>query len=386
MSKLIYLDHAATTPLDPGVYRVMQPYLRKEFGNPSALYTLGRVARGAIEEARVRTAAILECSSHEILFMSGGTESCNAAIFGVTAAQPTKKHIITQATEHKAVLEPIRALERRGYRVTVLPVDPNGVVDPRAVEAAIGNDTALVSIMYVNNEIGSINDIAAIAKICRRKKVPLHSDACQAGNLLPLQVTALGIDLLTINGSKIYGPKGSAILYLRDGTPFVPLLYGGGQERGLRSGTENVAAIVGFSHALVQAQDHRRAEVQHLKHCKKALVGALAQIPAQRINGSLESTLASTLSVSFKGVDAEKLVALLDDEGVVVGMGSACDAASLSASHVLVAVQVPEDERGGTIRFSMGRDTTLKAIARVGALLPRLIQRLRAAQGNAIAS
>ncbi len=374
----IYLDYAATTPIDPAIQKAIAPFLHTEFGNPSAPYHQGRVARAAVEESRVRVAAALGCSSHNILFMGSGTESTNTAIFGVAAANPARRHIITQATEHKAVLEPIRALEKRGWKVTILPVDSHGLVRPSDLTAALTDDTLLVSIMYANNEIGTVQPIAELARIAHAHGALFHTDACQAGNVLSLAVDSLGVDLLTLNGGKIYAPKGGAVLYVGDRVSLAPLIYGGGQERGLRAGTENVPAIVGLGFAVKMAQEQYLAEATRLAQLRQQLIAGITKdIPDFIINGSTNAVLPSTLSVSFKDVDAEKLVSLLDDDGIAVGMGSACDATSVEPSHVLQAIKRDPTYLRGTIRITMGRFTTSAEIEKLLSTLPPLVRRLR---------
>ena len=374
----IYLDYAATTPIDPAIQKAIAPFLHTEFGNPSAPYHQGRVARAAVEESRVRVAAALGCSSHNILFMGSGTESTNTAIFGVATANPARRHIITQATEHKAVLEPIRALEKRGWKVTILPVDAHGLVQPNDLAAALTDDTLLVSIMYANNEIGTVQLIAELARIAHARGALFHTDACQAGNVLSLAIDSLGVDLLTLNGGKLYAPKGGAILYVGDRVALAPLIYGGGQERGLRAGTENVPAIVGLGFAVKMAQSLWQAESERLAQLRATLVAGLAAVGGDfLINGHPDMVLPSTVSVSFKDVDAEKLVSLLDDDGIAVGMGSACDAPSVEPSHVLQALHRDPAYLRGTIRITMGRFTTPDEITKLLSILPTVVRRLR---------
>ena len=316
MNKQIYLDHAATTYLDPHVKRAMDPFWDKEFGNPSSFHSVGKHAKESVDEARGKIAKILSCRESEIIFTMGGTESDNLAIFGVAKAlEKTGKHIITSKIEHPAVWHSCEKLEKDGWKVSYIKVDRQGVVDLKELEAAITKETALVSVMYANNEIGTIEPIQEIAKIIRKKreefgvKTPyFHTDACQAAGALEMNVAKLGVDLLTFNGSKIYGPKGIGALYVKTGTPLTPILYGGGQERGLRSGTENVPAIIGLSEALTLAHEGKEKENARLIKLRDYLIKNLLKIPKTILNGHPESRLPNNVNISFMDIEGEAMV------------------------------------------------------------------------------
>jgi cysteine desulfurase len=382
----IYLDHAATTPVDPRVVEAMLPYWTTTWGNPSSLYEAGRAARAALDDARAGVARVLGCAPNEIIFTSGGTEGDNLAIKGVIeharrAGKPT--HLIATAIEHHAVLHAADYLAQTGTAVTVLPVDAEGFVDPAAVEAAIRPETALISVMYANNEIGTIQPLAAIAEIARRHGIPLHTDAVQAAGSLPLDVRALGIDLLTIAAHKVYGPKGVGALYVRAGTPILYQQQGGPQESDRRGGTENVAGVVGLATALALAEDEREGYVAHCRVLRDRLIdGILAAIPESRLNGPRgDRRLANNVNVGFTGVQGEDLIIALDLAGVAASSGSACTTGATEPSHVLRAIGVPDDAIAGSLRLTLGRDNTPEQIDTVLSLLPEIVARLREGWG-----
>ncbi len=383
----MYLDHAAATPVDPEVFFEMKPWLTTRFGNPSALYGFGVEAKKHIEVCRAGIANAFSTQKDTIIFTSGGTESNNTALFGVANAhEKYGKHIITTKIEHASVLEPIKELEEKGFEITYLNVNAEGKISLDEFKRALRKDTILVSIMYVNNEIGTIYPISEIGKeILKWRKnnntvYPyFHTDACQAATTQDLHVEKLHVDLLSLNGSKMYGPKGVGILYKRRGIDMAPLLYGGGQEFGMRGGTENVAGIVGITKALVLAE-----------HCKELYVNVAAlrnyfwesiklNIENVKLNGhDVEDPDRSSqnLNVSFLGVDAETLVLYLDEYGIMCSRGSACET-DKTGSHVLEALGLTEHEMQGTIRFTLGKDTTKKDIEYVMKYLPALVEALR---------
>ncbi len=378
MTKTIYLDHAAATPIDPRVLRVMQPYFSSSYGNPGSTHALGEQAKEAVEEARVRVAKILGAHAEEIIFTSGGTESINLAIKGVAFSRK-KGHIITSAIEHAAVLEPCRYLEKQGCRVTYVPVDEKGIIDPRDVENAIRKDTILISIMYVNNEVGTIQPIAEIGRIAKKHNIIFHSDACQAG-LLEWNVRKLNVDLMTLNGSKVHGPKGVGLLYRRADIPLVPLQHGGGQEFGFRSGTENVPGIIGFTKAVELMQKEKGKEKKRLDSLHQYFMkSVLREVPQTSILGSQKTNTYSPhiVNLVFRGVEAEVLLRHLSQQGIYVSIGSACHAQQLRVSHVLQAMGVAEQEGLSSIRFSLGRSTTKKGLDCVIRSLKEIISSLR---------
>lgn len=373
-----YFDHAATTPLDPRVFDAMLPYLGDVFGNPSSLYQGAREARRAVDRARDQVAEVLGCRSAEIVFTAGGTESDNAAVKGIALTRP-RGHIVTSSIEHHAVLGSAHFLAKLGYRVTELPVDWNGVLDPDAVGRSMDEDTALVSVMYANNEVGTIEPIEEIGRIARSRGVPFHVDAVQAAGALELDVDRLGVDLLSLSGHKFYGPKGSGALYVRRGTTWWPSLHGGNQERGRRAGTENVAGIVGFATALVLAQAERERNNRRLQAMRDRVVaGVLTSTRGARLTGHPEHRLPNLASFCVAGVSGEDLLLALDSHGIMASTGSACTSGSLEPSHVLLALGLPPALAGGSLRISLGRQNTDDEIDRFIALLPGLVERLRA--------
>ena len=378
----IYLDHAATTPVDPAVVAAMLPYWTEVWGNPSSLYAAGRAARAALDEARAAVAAVLRCAPGEVIFTSGGTEGDNLALKGVVQAALLAgrgRHLVTTAIEHHAILHTAAYLERFGAEVTYLPVDAEGCVAPADVAAALRPDTCIVSVQYANNEIGTIEPLAEIAAVTRARDIPLHTDAVQAAGSLPLDVDALGVDLLTIAAHKFYGPKGVGALYVRAGTPILYQQQGGPQEGDRRGGTENVALAVGLATALTRAATARDADNAHSRALRDRLTsGILSSVPDVRLNGPTgDARLANNVNVAFTGVDGESLVIALDLAGVAASSGSACTTGATEPSHVLRAIGVPDDAIAGSLRLTVGRDNTPAQIEEVLALLPDIIARLR---------
>ncbi|NPV09495.1 MAG: cysteine desulfurase NifS [Anaerolineae bacterium] len=380
---LVYLDHAATTPVDPRVLEAMLPYWSEKFGNPSSVYSLGREAAGALRQAREQVAEVLNCRPEEVYFTSGGTEADNAAIRGIALAQKQRRqaqHIITSAVEHHAVLHTCQWMEKHlGFEVTYLPVDANALVAPEDVRAAIRPDTALISIMYANNEVGTIEPVEEIAAIAREHKVPFHTDAVQAGGLLSLDVEQLGVASLSLSAHKFYGPKGVGVLYLRRGTPFVPVQTGGGQERNRRAGTENVAGAVGLATALVLAQEERESEAQRLAGLRDQLIeGVLQSIPDSRLTGHPERRLPNSASFVISFIEGESMLLSLDMEGIAASSGSACTSGSLEPSAVLTAMGLPPELAHGSLRLTLGHSNTEAQVQRVIEVLPGIVERLRA--------
>ncbi|MEJ7652675.1 MAG: cysteine desulfurase family protein [Chloroflexia bacterium] len=377
--RTIYLDNAATTGVHPDVLEAMLPYLQGEYGNPSSTHTLRRAARQAVESARERVAAVLGCSPDEVVFTGGGTESINLAIKGLVHAAGEGGHIVTTAIEHHAVLHTVEQLEREGYETTVLPVSPEGVLDPDEVRRALRPDTRLVSVMLANNEIGTIQPVAEVARICREAGVLVHSDCVQAAGALNLDVDALGVDSLALSGHKFQAPKGVGVMYLRRGSHIEPQSVGGGQESGRRAGTENVAYIVGIAAALERAARRREEYTAHCTALRDSLFERiLAETPDARVNGDRTRRLPNNVHVSFRGIEAQGLLMGLDMKGVCASSGSACVSASLSPSHVLEAIGVPSEYIYGSLRLTVGAATTAEDVDEAMAHLPGLVRRLQA--------
>ncbi len=370
----IYLDHAATTYVDRKVKREMNRYFSKNYGNPGSSNSLGLEAKKAVDNARDRISRILKCKPNEIIFTSSGTESNNLAIRGVVRSNKGK-HIITSKIEHKAVLSTCEYLETVGYDVTYLDVDKKGFIDIEELKKAITEDTVLISIMYANNEVGSIQDVKEIGRICREKNILFHTDACQAPNYLGLDVGELNVDLMTLNGSKIYGPKGVGLLYKKEDIKIKPIIFGGGQENGLRSGTENVPGIVGFAKALELVHEDREIENSRLTNLRNKLIDYLIEIGC-RLNGGMENRLPNNVNVSIYGIDAERLILKLNEEGIYASTGSACTSKSVKPSHVLLAMEIPKDIIKGSVRFTLGRKTRERHINKVFEILPSILRNL----------
>jgi cysteine desulfurase len=375
----IYADHGATTPVDPRVVQAMLPYFTEAFGNPGSIHAWGQQAREAVDRARELVAGALGAAPAEVVFTSGATEADNFALIGAALANAGRgRHIITTQIEHHAVLEPCRFLEGRGFDVTYLPVDRAGRVDPDDVRRALREETILVSVMHANNEIGTLQPIAEIARMARERGALVHSDAAQSFGILPVDVRALGVDLLAVSAHKRYGPKGVGALYVRQGTPLVRLHHGGAQERNRRAGTENVPAIVGFGEAVRLALEVMAEEAARLAALRDQLAAGLARIPGAHLNGHPTERLPGIVSVSFEGADSETLLLALDRAGIAASSGSACTSGSLEPSHVLRAIGVPEAIARGTVRFSLGRSTTAADVAHILAVTAEIVPRLRA--------
>lgn len=362
MTKNVYLDNASTTQIDPKVLREMLPYLCENYGNPSSLHRIGRIAKGAIEQSRKKVAECLGAEASEIIFTSGGTEADNLAIFGLARAYKHKgRHIIVSAIEHKAVLDSCKKLESESFSVTYLPVNKSGFVSAEDLNKALRADTILVSVMYANNEIGTIQPIKQISKILKSRTdcAPIfHTDACQAAGSLSLDVKKLGVDAMTISASKIYGPKGNGALYLNKKYTVEPIAMGGGQERGLRSGTENVAGIVGLAAALQIAENKRLSECERLTKLRDYFLTEIKKrIKGVVVNGSMKNRLPNNINISIPGVEGEALLLLLDDKGVYCSTGSACSSVDLNPSYVLLGIGLPLELAHCSVRFTLGRNT-----------------------------
>ncbi len=378
-TEIIYLDHAATTPVHPDALAAMLPCFGYHYGNPSSLYTLGKKAGSLIDEARAQTAALIGAEPEEIIFTSGGTEADNLAIRGTAFAHGEKgKHIITCASEHHAVLNACEWLEGRGYTVTYLPVDSYGVINPDDIRRAIKKDTILISVMHANNETGTVQPIEEIGKIARQKGVVFHTDAVQSTGKIPVDVTGLNVDLLSLSSHKIYGPKGVGALYVRKRTVISPLFSGGGQEKGLRSGTENVTGIVGFGRACKAALNDLHRNISQVKALKDGLEQMLLdKLPDARINGHPTERLPHILSISFDGIEAESIVAALDAHGICASAGAACTSKSVEPSHVLTAMRVPPQMLYGTVRLSPGWENTEEQILKTVNVIDTAVNEFR---------
>ena len=379
--KRIYLDNASTTPIDPKVLGAMLPYLTDKYGNPSSIHYEGRVAKKAIEESRERIAKIVGVKKEGIIFTSGGTESDNLAVLGIARANKEKgKHIIVSAIEHKAVLDSCKKLEKEGFEITYLNVDKNGIVSLESLKKSISRDTILVSIMYANNEIGTIQPIKEIAKIIKESKISnpiFHTDACQAVGALPINIKDLDVDALTISSSKIYGPKGIGCLCLNENCKIEPIIFGGSQERGIRSGTENTAYILGFAEALFISEKKRLSESKRLTKLRDYFIeNLIKKIPKIIINGDRIKRLPNSINFSILGVEGESLVLMLDENGISASTGSACSANDLKPSHVISALGGDAELAHSSVRFTLGRYSTKKDINYVVSVLSKIVPKL----------
>lgn len=377
--RFVYADNSATTKISKEVLDAMMPYLTEGYGNPSSIYKLGRDSKRAIETAREKCAAALGCTPSEIYFTGGGSESDNWALIGTAhkLAPTGKKHIITTAVEHHAILHTCAALEKEGFEVTYLPVDKEGKLSLSELENAIRPDTALVSIMYANNEIGVINPISEIGKICRKKGVLFHTDAVQAVGNVPIKVTEQSIDMLSLSGHKIHAQKGVGILYIRKGINLPNLINGGGQERSKRAGTENVPAIVGLGAALENAVSDIPGKIEKVSKMRDRLIDGLLKIERTRLNGSRTDRLCGNVNISVEGVEGESLLLSLDLKGICASSGSACTSGSLDPSHVLLALGLPHEVAHGSLRLSISDETTDEDIDYILEVVPEVVDRLR---------
>lgn len=377
----VYLDHNATTPVHPRVVEAMTAVLCHTFGNPSSVHAFGQQAKAVLDEARSAVARLIGAAPSDVVFTSGGTEADNFALRGVADAAESgpRRHLIASAIEHEAVLNTLKALARRGWRVTLLPVGGSGLVDPDSLDAALTDDTALVSVMHANNEVGTIQPIAELARLTHARGAIFHTDAVQTVGKLPVDVRALGVDLLSLSAHKFGGPKGIGALWIRRGTRLSSLLAGGKHERNRRAGTENVAGIAGFGAAAHVAHDHAPAAAAAQAALRDRLEhGVLATVPGTVVNGAREPRVANTTNISFSGVEAEGLLIALDLESIAVSTGSACSSGTLEPSHVLRAMGLPPQRAQSSIRFSLGTGNTEEEIDRVLDVMPQLVGRLRA--------
>ena len=375
----VYADHAATTPVHEAARKAMLHCLEEDYGNPSSLHSVGQRAREILDEARADVAQCLNADPAEIYFTGGGSEADNQALLtgALLGAKKGKKHLITTAFEHHAVLHTMKALEKQGFTVTYLDVHSDGVVRLSDVAAAITDDTALVSVMMVNNEIGTIQPIAEIAKLCQEKGVLFHTDAVQAVGHIPVDVKALGVDMLSLAAHKFHGPKGVGALYCRKGLRPEILIQGGAQERGRRGGTENMPGIVGMAAALKEAVSNLNADMVYVTALRERLIEGLSQIPHSRLNGSRNLRCPGTVNFCFEGIEGESLLLWLDAKGVAASSGSACTSGSLDPSHVLLALGLPHEIAHGSLRLSLGADNTEEEVAHILKVVPEVVEYLR---------
>lgn len=375
----IYFDNAATTPVRKEVVDAMLPYFTENFGNPSSVYQIAQINKKAVDDARESIAKALGAQANEIFFTSGGSEADNWAIKGIAQMNKNKgNHIITSKIEHHAVLHTCEYLEKNGFEVTYLDVDENGMVHPEAVEAAIKESTILISIMYANNEIGTINPIKEIGAIAKAHKIPFHTDAVQAVGQLRIDVKDQNIDLLSLSGHKINGPKGMGVLYIRRGLKIENLIHGGAQERGRRAGTENVAGIVGLAKAMELAYTDFDAKIEKMTALRDKLIkGILENIPYTKLNGHPTMRLANNSNIGVEYVEGESLLLLLDMNGIAGSSGSACTSGSLDPSHVLLSIGIPHERAHGSIRFTLGSQNTEEEVDKVIEVMPGIVQRMR---------
>lgn len=377
MTRKVYLDNASTTPINPKVFEVMLPYLKDNYGNPSSLHSLGRISKNSIENSRNKISKVINCEPSEIIFTSGGTEANNLAIFGIARANKKHgKHIIVSSIEHKSILDACKVLEKEGFEISYLDVDKNGLIILDDLKKKIREDTILVSVMYANNEIGTIQSLKKIRKIIDEFKIKnsqsesmlsptpctlypvFHVDACQAVGALSIAVKNLGVDVMTVSASKIYGPKGAGFLYVNKRIKIEPVIVGGGQESGRRSGTENVASIVGFTEAIIISEKKREREKERLTLLRDYFILQIREkIKGVTVNGGMKNRLPNNINISLRGVEGESLLLMLDDKGVYCSTGSACSSMSLEPSYVLLKIGLPLDLAHCSIRFTLGRYT-----------------------------
>ena len=376
---MIYADHAATTKISETAKLAMLSAMEKDWYNPSSLYTPGQQASGTLMDARVRIAHCLGCMPKEIYFTSGGSESDNWAIKGVARklAKIGKNHIITSKIEHHAVLHTVEALKKEGFEVTYLDVDKDGFVSPKDLKKAIKDNTALVSIMYANNEIGTIQDISKLSSVCKEKKVIFHTDAVQATGHVPIDVKKQGIDLLSLSGHKFHGPKGIGVLYIKKGVKFENLIEGGAQENGHRAGTENVAGIVGLSVALDEACSHMEENTAKLVALREKVISELSKIKRSRLNGHPSKRLPGNINMCFEGIEGESMLLMLDAKGICASSGSACTSGSLDPSHVLLAIGLPHEIAHGSLRISLSEFNTLEEVNYIIENVTQIVSNLR---------
>ncbi|MCH5148463.1 MAG: cysteine desulfurase NifS [Clostridiales bacterium] len=377
--KTIYVDNAATTAMSDRAIEAMTPYLKGVYGNPSSLHTVGQIAKEALDSAREKIANCLGANPNEIYFTSGGSEADNQAIrsAAILGARKGKKHIISTAFEHHAVLHTLKKLEKEGFEVTYLDVHENGIVTAEEVKAAIRPDTALVTIMYANNEVGTIQPIRKIGEVCREAGVVFHTDAVQAVGHIPVDVKADNIDMLSLSGHKFHGPKGVGALYCKKGLPLLTFVEGGAQERGKRAGTENIAGIASMAAALEEAVENLEENSQREAALRDRLIAGLSKIPHSKLNGDRERRLPGNVNMCFEGIEGESLLLLLDSKGICASSGSACTSGSLDPSHVLLALGLPHEVAHGSLRLSLSEYNTEEEIDEIIAAVPKVVEYLR---------
>jgi len=376
--KRIYMDYAATTPVDPRILKTMKPYFSKKFGNSMSLYHLGREAKDALEESREKIASFMNADANDLIFTGSATESDNMALKGIAFANKEKgKHIIISCIEHHAVLDTAKWLQNQGFELTLLPVDKYGFLDLKKLEESIRKDTIIVSIMHANNEIGTIEPLEEIGKICRENGVYFHTDATQSFGKIPIDVKKMNIDLLTCNAHKMYGPKGVGALFIRNGVKIEPLLHGGGHEFGLRSSTVNTAGIVGFAAAVDISKKEMDSDAKRITKLRDMLIEKVLKIEKSHLNGHPKIRLPNNANFWFSYIEGESLILHLDIKGVAASTGSACSSESLEPSHVLIAIGLKHEEAHGSLRLTMGKYTTKEEIDYVAEVLPGIVESLR---------
>ena len=375
----VYADNAATTCTSQAALDAMMPYLTKQYGNPSSLYGFGQAAKEAIENARKTVAACIGAQPREIYFTSGGSEADNQAILSAAkvGARKGKRHLISTAFEHHAVLHTLKKLEKEGCEVTLLPVHEDGVVRMEDLEAAVRDDTALVTVMFANNEIGTVQPITEIGAFCRERNIPFHTDAVQAAGHMPINVEAMNIDMLSLSGHKFHAPKGVGVLYAKKNMLLSSLIEGGGQERGKRAGTENVAGIVALAAALKESCDAMEENTAKILPMRDKLITELSKIPHSRLNGSMDHHVPGTVNICFEGMEGDSLLLMLDQKGICASSGSACNAGSIDPSHVLLAIGVPYEIAHGSLRLSIGEYNTMEEIDYIVRIVPQVVEELR---------
>ena len=375
----VYADNAATTSVSKAALDAMLPYLTENYGNPSSLYAFGQKAAEALQKARETVAACINAEPREIIFTSGGSEADNQAIVSAAklGARKGKKHLISTQFEHHAVLHTLSKLEKEGFEVTLLDPHSDGVIRVEDVEAAIRPDTALVTVMFANNEIGTVQPIAEIGALCREKGIPFHTDAVQAAGHMPIDVKAMNIDMLSMSGHKFHAPKGVGVLYARRGMVLTNIIEGGAQERGKRAGTENVAGIVAMAAALKESCEHMEENTAKIIPMRDKLFRELSKIPHSKINGSLEHHVPGTVNMCFEGIEGESLLLMLDDAGICASSGSACTSGSLDPSHVLLSIGLPHEVAHGSLRLSIGEYNTMEQIDHIIETVPKVVAYLR---------
>jgi len=375
---LIYFDNAASTAVHPEVVKEMMPYFDVQYGNPSSIHQFGRKAKNAIQKARKQVAALVGAEPDEIIFTSGGTESNNTVLMGIPSFRPEQNHVITSSIEHEAILQPCKQYEKIGYKITYLPVDEHGIVDPNDIANSINSHTVLVSIMLANNEVGTIQPIKEISEICKKYQIPLHTDAVQAVGKVPINVKELGVDALSVSSHKINGPKGIGALFIKKGLRVSPQILGGGQENGMRSGTENVASIVGFGKACEIAKERLNENISHFEILHSSMLSRVVkEISHVKLNGHPEKRIFNNIHLTFMGVNGEDLIIKLDEHGIAASTGSACSMHTQKASHVLKAMGFNHEQITGSLRMSFGYLNTVDEVEQTIDVLKKVVSELR---------